>query len=104
MYLSHAGWLLWSDYKYSILALVGGKIFFVLSGYLMAYNYRNAEFAYDLKSSFLYMLSKAKKFYFLHMLTFLIVLFRMERHGFTYPSGLSGFTRDVFFNITLLKS
>ena len=38
----------------------------------MAYNYRNAEFAYDLKSSFLYMLSKAKKFYFLHILTFLI--------------------------------
>lgn len=28
----------------------------------------------------------------------------MERHGFTYPSGLSGFVRDVFLNITLLKS
>lgn len=38
------------------------------------------------------------------MLTFLIVFFRMERHGFTYPSGLSGFTRDVFLDITLLKS
>ena len=50
------------------------------------------------------MLSKAKKFYFLHMLTFLIVLFHMERHGFMYPNGLSGFIRDVFLNITLLKS
>ena len=80
------------------------EIFFVLSGYLVAYNYRNTEFAYDLKSSFLYMLSKAKKFYFLHMLTFLIVLFHMERHGFMYPNGLSGFIRDVFLNITLLKS
>lgn len=38
------------------------------------------------------------------MLTFLILLCRMERHGFTYPSGLSGFVRDVFLNITLLKS
>lgn len=104
IYLNHAGWLLWSDYKYFDFGARGVEIFFVLSGYLVAYNYRNAEFAYDLKSSFLYMLSKAKKFYFLHMLTFLIVLFHMERHGFTYPSGLSGFTRDVFLNITLLKS
>lgn len=50
------------------------------------------------------MLSKAKKFYFLHVLTFLIVLFHMERHGFKYPSGVSGFVRDVFLNVTLLKS
>lgn len=104
IYLNHAGWLLWSDYKYFDFGARGVEIFFVLSGYLVAYNYRNAEFAYGLKSSFLYMLSKAKKFYFLHMLTFLIVLFHMERHGFTYPSGLSGFIRDVFLNITLLKS
>lgn len=104
IYLNHAGWLLWSDYKYFDFGARGVEIFFVLSGYLVAYNYRNTEFAYDLKSSFLYMLSKAKKFYFLHMLTFLIVLFHMERHGFMYPNGLSGFIRDVFLNITLLKS
>lgn len=104
IYLNHAGWLLWSDYKYFDFGARGVEIFFVLSGYLVAYNYRNAEFAYDVKSSFLYMLSKAKKFYFLHMLTFLIVLLHMERHGFTYPDGLSGFIRDIFLNITLLKS
>lgn len=103
IFLNHAGWLLWSE-KYFDFGARGVEIFFVLSGYLVAYNYRNAEFAYDLKSSFLYMLSKAKKFYFLHFLTFLIVLFHMERHGFKYPSGLSGFIRDVFLNITLLKS
>ena len=104
IYLTHAGWILWSDYTYFAFGTRGVEIFFVLSGYLVAYNYSNAEFEYDLKSSFLYMLSKAKKFYFLHMLTFLILLCRMERHGFTYPSGLSGFVRDVFLNITLLKS
>lgn len=103
IFLNHAGWLLCSE-KYFDFGACGVEIFFVLSGYLVAYNYRNAEFAYDLKSSFLYMLSKAKKFYFLHFLTFLIVLFHMERHGFKYPSGLSGFIRDVFLNITLLKS
>lgn len=50
--LNHAGWLLWSD-KYFDFGARGVEIFFVLSGYLVAYNYRNAEFAYDLKSSFL---------------------------------------------------
>lgn len=103
IFLTHAGWLLWSN-NYFEFGARGVEIFFVLSGYLVAYNYRNAEFAYDLKSSFLYMLSKAKKFYFLQLLTFLIVLFHMERHRFKYPSGLSGFIRDVFLNITLLKS
>lgn len=103
IFLNHAGWLLWSN-KYFDYGARGVEIFFVLSGYLVAYNYRNAEFDYDLRSSFLYMLSKAKKFYFLHLLTFLIILFHMERHGFNYPSGLSGFIRDVFLNIMLLKS
>ena len=103
IFLNHAGWLLWSN-KYFDYGARGVEIFFVLSGYLIAYNYRNAEFDYDLRSSFLYMLSKAKKFYFLHLLTFLIILFHMERHGFNYPSGLSGFIRDVFLNIMLLKS
>lgn len=103
IFLNHAGWLLWSN-KYFDFGAHGVEIFFVLSGYLVAYNYRKAEFAYDLKSSFLYMLSKAQKFYFLHILTFLIVLFHMERHGFKYPSGLSGFICDVFLNLMLLKS
>ena len=77
IFLNHAGWLLWSN-KYFDYGARGVEIFFVLSGYLIAYNYRNAEFDYDLRSSFLYMLSKAKKFYFLHLLTFLIILFHME--------------------------
>ena len=61
-------------------------------------------FAYDLKSSFKYMWSKLQKFYVLHMLTFLVVLCHMERHGFKYPDGVHGFIRDVFLNVTLLKS
>lgn len=76
---------------------------FVLSGFLVAYNYQDADFAYDLKSSFKYMWSKLQKFYVLHMLTFLVVLYHMERHGFKYPDGVHGFIRDVFLNITLLK-
>ncbi len=50
------------------------------------------------------MWSKLQKFYVLHMLTFLVVLCHMERHGFKYPDGVHGFIRDVFLNVTLLKS
>lgn len=50
IFLNHAGWLLWSN-KYFDYGARGVEIFFVLSGYLIAYNYRNAEFDYDLRSS-----------------------------------------------------
>ena len=80
------------------------EIFFVLSGFLVAYNYKDAVLNYDLQSSFEYMLSKLQKFYLLHILTFIVCLFHMERHGFTYPDGVYGFIRDVFLNVTLLKS
>lgn len=58
----------------------------------------------NLKASFFYMLSKLRKFYALHIIIFLIILFSMERHGFHYVSGIIGFIRDVFLNITLLQS
>ena len=64
IYLNHAGWLLWLDYKYFDFGARGVEIFFVLSGYLVAYNYRNAEFAYDLKSSFYICYRKLRSFIF----------------------------------------
>lgn len=64
IYLPHAGWILWSDYTYFAFGTRGVEIFFVLSGYLVAYNYSNAEFEYDLKSSFYICYRKLRSFIF----------------------------------------
>ena len=85
----------------------GVEIFFVLSGFLMAYNYRNDALGYDLKSSVEYMLKKLKKFYGLHILFFFIMLVKITghlyKHGMDYRDGWYGFFRDAVLNITLLQ-
>lgn len=86
----------------------GVEIFFLLSGFLMAYNYRDAAFAYGLSSSIKYVLEKLKKFYGLHILFFLIMLIKVIghlcKHGMDYRDGWYGFLGDALLNITLLQS
>lgn len=86
----------------------GVEIFFVLSGFLMAYHYSDRDFTPTLNFSVKYVVKKTKKFYFLHLLTFIAMgLFIIYQHYFHhrgYIGGILGFARDAFLNITLTKS
>lgn len=107
IFMNHAFWLA-SKTKPFDYGARGVELFFVLSGVLVAYHYRNADFAYDLKSSFKYMLGKLRKFYGLHILMFLIMAIKLlvhfYNHGIDYHVGLIGFLRDAVLNSTLLQS
>lgn len=74
----------------------GVEIFFVLSGYLVAYKYANSETSYSLKSSFRYVLKKLKNFYVLHIIGLLMALYFSQ---FYIPS-----IKSLLLNIFLLQS
>ena len=60
IFIHHSYWLVTKP-AYFDMGGRGVEIFFILSGFLMAYNYCRSDFAYDVKSSFSYMLGKLKK-------------------------------------------
>jgi peptidoglycan/LPS O-acetylase OafA/YrhL len=86
----------------------GVEIFFVLSGYLMAYHYSDRDITPTLNFSVKYVLNKTKKFYLLHLLTFfamsLFLVYQHYFHGQGYLGGIIGFVRDAILNLSLLKS
>lgn len=86
----------------------GVEIFFVLSGYLMAYNFSEIKITYNLKSSLKYMLQKVRKFYILHLITFIAILllwlYRFHKFGIHYEGGIHEFILDGVLNLTLLQS
>ena len=53
----------------------GVEIFFVLAGFLVAYHYSNSELPNSIKASINYVYKKCKKFYVLHIITFVCFLF-----------------------------
>ena len=67
VFLGHSG-------IFGLLTGMGVSIFFVLSGFLMVYNYMFRELPHGLKQSFLFAASKTKKLYPLHIVMMIPML------------------------------
>lgn len=86
----------------------GVELFFVLSGFLMAFHYGKKEIDTSWIASIKYAYQKAKKFYALHLATFAVMaaffLYKYLVAGTVYKGGAEACIRDVVLNLTLLKS
>ena len=69
IFLNHSYWYLGISKVFDYGAR-GVEIFFVLSGYLVAYNYCDKEIGNTFNDSVHYVYKKLKKFYVLHIVTF----------------------------------
>lgn len=106
IFLNHASWLI-AENKYFDFGARGVEIFLVLSSYMVAYNYSDRIMPNSRGYSIRYMFSKVKKFYFLHIITFLamtiyVAAHIIKQHG--YPGGTGQLVIDAVLNVTLLKS
>ena len=86
----------------------GVELFFLLSGFLMAFHYGNKALSSSWKDSAKYAWGKVKKFYVLHVATFGVMAayfaYKYIVHGTMYKGGLYVCLRDAVLNLTLLKS
>lgn len=84
----------------------GVSIFFVLSGFLMYYNYKDKELDTKLKSVCKFSIRKIKKLYLLHIITTLAALFFVALALISKDPSvtLKDTIVDVILNITLTKS
>lgn len=78
----------------------GCELFFVISGFLTAYNYFYKEMPTTWQESFLQVLKKVVKFWPLHFLTFLLVLSYKPSSYFANKVYLL----DAVFNLSLLQA
>ena len=85
----------------------GVEIFFVLAGFLVAYHYSNSELQNSIKASINYVYKKCKKFYVLHIITFVcffvLPFTKILKNEFD-ESKIYEFWTCAFLNITLLRS
>jgi len=106
IYLNHSFWLLGIGKIFDFGAR-GVEIFFVLSGFLVAYNYGDRVFDCSWKNCTLYAYNKLKKFYILHFITFLLFLYYPTKEyirGGLSSTKIHTLIIDCVLNITLLKS
>ena len=84
----------------------GVSVFFVLSGFLMAYNYADRELEFGLINNLKFSLSKIKKLYLLHLLMMIIAIpyqLYVNRDLLQFETILK-FGIKLILNITLLQS
>lgn len=106
IFLNHSYWYLGISKVFDYGAR-GVEIFFVLSGYLVAYNYCDKEIGNTFNDSVHYVYKKLKKFYVLHIVTFVcffITPLKKFIKGVMTEQQSQKFIVDTILNITLLKS
>lgn len=80
----------------------GVSIFFVLSGFVMVYNYYDRDIKCSLKNSLLFALKRIAKLYPLHILTLIATLFLTEELSMVFQNP--SVFKKVILNILLIQS
>lgn len=80
----------------------GVSVFFVLSGFVLTYNYYNRDINFSFKNSILFSLKRIAKLYPLHILTLIATLYLIQEL-FTVFQNTSVF-KNVIFNILLIQA
>lgn len=77
----------------------GVEIFFILSGFTIAYNYCTSTIKCTFNSCFNFCFKRVKKFYFIHLLTFVLAAFLFLNNSFD-----TNYIKTALCNLLLLQS
>ena len=105
VFYNHSCWLLNTDTFY--LGARGVEIFFCLAGFLVAMHYHDLNLGGTLLDSYQYCIKKIKKFYVLHITTFVVFFvppFIKLLKGQFNEMQVYNFWKDAILNLLLLRS